>query len=195
MAACWKRGEFEQLAVGLVGALGDGDAQPIGQFGRHLAADRDVPAADEQRGDRGDGRVQPSFDAPLDTTQIGMRRRDILLAREQQRDVDRDAGENRLLDGRKSFRRAGDLDEEVGLAGAPMEIARGRQGGVGVMRQQRRDLERHPAVDTVGPGEDRLKQVGGAAQIRNREFEEQSPRPISPRAPCGQYRHHRSSCS
>ena len=108
----------EQLAIGLVGALGDGDAEPVGELGRNLAGDRDVPAADEERGHRGDGRVQAGRDAPLDAAQVGIGRRDVLLAREQQRDVDRHAGEDRLLDGGQAFRGAGNLDEEVGLAGA-----------------------------------------------------------------------------
>lgn len=54
-----------------------------------------------------------------------------------------------------------------------MEIACSREGGIGVMGQQRRDLKRHPAVDAVGAGEDPLKQVGGPAQIRQRQVEEQ----------------------
>ncbi len=70
-----------------------------------LPADRDVPATDEERGHRGDGRVQARRDPPLDAAQVGFGRRDVLLAREEQRDVDRHAGEDRVLDGGQSFRR------------------------------------------------------------------------------------------
>ena len=111
----------EQLAIGFVGALGDGDAEPIGQLGRDLSGNRDIPAADKKRCDRGDGRIEPSFDAPLDAAQVGLGRGDILLAREQQCDIDRNAGEDRLLDRRQSFRGAGNLDEEIGLAAALAE--------------------------------------------------------------------------
>jgi hypothetical protein len=163
----------EQLAIGLIGALGDCDAEPIGQLPGDLATDRDVPAADEERSDRGDCRVQSRLDAPLDAAQVGVSRRDILLAREQQRDIDRNAGEDRRLDGGKPFRGTGYLDEEVGLAGAPMEIARGRERFVGVMRQKRRDLERDPAVDPVGAGEDGPEQLRGPGQVRERQSEEQ----------------------
>ena len=61
---------------------------------------------------------RPAVDAPLDAAQVRLRGRHILLAREQQRHVDRHAGEDRLLDGRQTFLCAGDLDEQVGRPGA-----------------------------------------------------------------------------
>ena len=164
----------EQFAIGLVGALGDRDAEPVGQLSRHLAADRDVPAADEQRGDRSDGRVQPRLDAPLDAAQVGFGRGDILLAREQQRDIDRNAGEDRLLDGGQSFRGAGNLDEEVGLAAragggrAPppgCSWCRGRASG-------ETSSDTQPSTPSVRV-EDGLEQVGGPGQVRERQLEEQ----------------------
>ena len=45
---------------------------------------------------------------------IRLGRREVLLAREQERHVDRDAGEDRLLDRGQAFLRAGNLDEQVG---------------------------------------------------------------------------------
>ena len=42
---------------------------------RHLVLHRHVPAADEQRGDRRDLRVEPGRDAPLDAAQVGLGRR------------------------------------------------------------------------------------------------------------------------
>ena len=105
----------QQLAIGLVGALRDGDAEAVGQLRRHLSGDGDVPAADEHRGDRADRGIEARLDAPLDAAQIGFGRRQILLAREQQRDVDRNAGEDRFLDRRQAFLGAGDFDEQVGL--------------------------------------------------------------------------------
>ncbi len=163
----------EQVEIGLVGALADGDAEPVGELCRNLAGDRDVPAADEERGHRGDGRVQPSRDPPLDAAQVRFGRRDVLLAGEQQCDVDRHAGKDRLLDGRQSFRGTGNLDEEIGLAGTLVEVDRGRQGALRIVRQERRHFERHPAVHAIGPGKDRLEQVGGTGQIRKRQREEQ----------------------
>ncbi|MCK7517106.1 MAG: hypothetical protein MZV64_04995 [Ignavibacteriales bacterium] len=62
-----------------------------------------VPAADEHRRDRRRRRVEAGLDAPLDAAQVGLGRRQVVLAREEQRDVDRDAGEDRLLDGRQAL--------------------------------------------------------------------------------------------
>ena len=93
----------EQIDIGLVGALADGDAELVAQRLRHLAGDGDIPAADEQRGDGSDIGIEPRRDAPLDAAHIGFGRGHIMLAREQQRDVDRNAGEDRFLDCRQAF--------------------------------------------------------------------------------------------
>jgi hypothetical protein len=66
---------------------------------------------------------------------------------------------------------AGDLDEEIGFAGAFMEAPRRRQRAVGVVRQQRRHFERNPAVDTVRPREGRLEEVGRPRQIGHGQSE------------------------
>ena len=96
-----------------------------------------------------------------------------MLPREQKRDIDRNAGEDRRLDGGQSFLGAWNFDEEVGLAAALAEIARRGDRALRVMREKRRDLERYPAIDTVGAGEDGPQQIGSPGQIRQRQFEEQ----------------------
>ena len=58
-----------------------------------------VPAADEHRGHGADVGIEPGLDAPLDAAQERLGRRHVVLAREQQRHVDRHAGKDRLLDG------------------------------------------------------------------------------------------------
>ena len=47
--------------------------------------------------------VKSRVDAPLDAAQIRLGRREVVLAREQQRHVDRHAGEDRFLDRRQAF--------------------------------------------------------------------------------------------
>ena len=42
-----------------------------------------------------------------------------------------------------------------------------------VVRQERRDFQRHPAIDAVGTIKDRLEQIGRAVQILQRQVEEQ----------------------
>ena len=161
-----------------------------------LPADRDIPAADEERGDRGDGRVQPRRDAPLDAAQVGFGRRDILLAREQQRDVDRNAGEDRRLDGRQSFRGAGNLDEEVGLAA--------RAGGdrarppacclVSWARRGETSSDTQPSTPSVRAKTGRNR---SAARVRSAKArsKNRSSRRLARQTPSGQCRRHRSCCS
>ena len=73
------RSELGQLVVGAVGAPGDGDSKPVAQIRRHLLGDGDVPATDEQRGDRGDVGVEVSGDAALDPPHVGLCGGEVLL--------------------------------------------------------------------------------------------------------------------
>src|SRR5262249_56450090 len=43
----------------------------------------------------------------------------------------------------------------------------------GVVREERRDLQRHPSVDAVGALVDGTEEVGGLRQVLERELEEQ----------------------
>ena len=129
-------GRRDQLAIRLVGALRDRDAEPIAERGRHLARYGDIPAADEHGRHRGYVGIEAGGDAPFDAAQVGVGRREVMLAREQQRDVDRNAAENRLLDRGQSFARAGNLDEQIAPGGARMQIPRCRDRGLAVVREQ-----------------------------------------------------------
>jgi hypothetical protein len=118
--------------------------------------------------------IEAGGGASLDTTDVRLRRGDVLLAREEERHVHRDAGEDRLLDGRDALGRAGDLDEEVRAAGAAVQVSRGGDGALRVVREIGRDLERYPAVDTVRRLVDRAEEIGGAGQVLERQLEEES---------------------
>src|SRR4030095_1488334 len=98
---------------------------------------------------------------------------EIVLAREEQRDVDGHAGEDRFLDGGEHLRRAGNLDEEIGTARARMQFLRDGQRRLGVVREKRRNLERYISVDTSRAIEHRTEKVGGARDVLERELEEQ----------------------
>ena len=112
---------LQQIAIRLVGLLRDRDAEPVAQFAGHLVHRRLVPAADEQRRDRAHVRAQPGRDPALQPAHVGIRRPQIVIAREQQRDVHRHAGEDRLLDGGKTLERARYLDEQVRPVGLRMQ--------------------------------------------------------------------------
>ena len=162
----------EQIAIGVVGPHRDGDAQAVVERRRNRLLHRHVPAADEQRSDGVDPRVEPGFDSALDPAQIRLGRGDVMFARKQQGDVDWHTVEDRLLDSRNALSCAGDLDEEVGTRGARMQL-RGHLDGVdAVVGEQRRDFERDPAVDTAARVVNRPEQVGGLRQVCQREFEE-----------------------
>ena len=126
----------------------------------------------EDRGDRGDDRVEPGLDPPFDALHVGVGGGEVLLVVEEQRDVDRDAGEDRLLDRLGARRGAGDLDEEVLALGLGVERRGLLDRRRGVVGEQRRDLEADEAVDPGGARVDVGEEVGGVAQVGERELEE-----------------------
>ena len=63
----------------------------------------------------------------------------------------------------------GDLDEQVRLPGASVQGSRGGNCPRGVVREEGRDLQRDPTVDSVRSLEGRVKQLGGANQIVERQ--------------------------
>ncbi len=103
----------EQRAVRLVRPLRDRDAELIAQPLRHAIRDRRVPTADEHRPDGADLRIEPRGHAALDAPHEGVGCRQVLLGREEERHVDRDAGEDGLLDGREPFLGSRNLDEQI----------------------------------------------------------------------------------
>ena len=140
---------------------------------RDLFLHRNVPAADEQRCDRSDLRIEAGSDAALDATQVGLGGGEVMLAREQQGDIDRHAREDRFLDRRQARRRSRNLDEEIGSRGGCMLPRRGADRLRGVVGEQRGDLERDPAVDAAGRLEDRPQQIGRLRQVLPCEREEE----------------------
>ena len=79
---------------------------------------------------------------------------------------------------------AGDLDEEVGALGLGVERLGRRDRRRGVVGEQRRDLERDPAVDAVGALVDGGEEVGGVAQVGDRQLEEEVLAAGALAAPC-----------
>src|SRR5262249_48341702 len=72
----------EESPARLVRALGYGDAELVPQRLGRLRRDRGIPAADEQRRDRADLRLEPRGHAALDAAHEGLRGRQVVLARE-----------------------------------------------------------------------------------------------------------------
>src|SRR5262247_2291907 len=109
--------------------------------------------------------METSRDTALDATHVGVGSGHIVLAREEQRDVDRHSRKNRLLDRRQPFLCAWDLDEEVRSPCPRMQLFGLCDGARRVVREQRRNLQRDPTVDAVRRVVDGPEEVGSLRQI------------------------------
>ena len=147
------------------------------QIGRDPFRHGHVPATDEQRSDGGHVRVQAGDHATLDAADVCLCRRQIVLAREEERHVDRDAGEDGVLDCRVAGRGARDLDIEIWTRRPSVEVLGCRDGARRVVRQSGRDLERDPAVHAIGRLVDRAEEVGCHGQVFEGELEEERELP------------------
>ena len=114
--------------------------------GLEALVDLRVDARDEEARNRMHVERLARLTAPLETADV--RLRDLLVGAhgEEQRDVDVDALEDRLLDRGDSGRGAGNLDEDVRAAEALPVVARLAKRLLGVARSLGTDLERHEAV-------------------------------------------------
>src|SRR5207247_8144683 len=94
-------------------------------------------------------RVEPGRDAPFDTPHICLCGCEVMIVREQECHVDRDASKDRFLDGRKSFPGSWNFDKKVGSCRPGMELFGCSAGACGIIGQQWRYLQRHPAINAV----------------------------------------------
>ena len=117
--------------------------------------------------------LKPGRDPALEAPHIGLGRSNIMFAREQQCDVDRNAPENGLFDRRRALLGAGNLDEQIGPGRSGMKRTRGLDGTLGVIGEERRYFERDPAIDAGRAVVDRPEQIRCLLQIGDRKSEEQ----------------------
>ena len=96
-----------------------------------------------------------------------------MLAREQERHVDRDAGKDRLLDGGQSLPGPGDLDEEVAKLRPAEQRFGGGERARRIVCQQRRHFQRDPAIHAIGPVVNGAEKVGRPAEVVQRQLEEE----------------------
>ena len=168
----------EDLLVGLVGELGVRDRELALQL--VVAADLvealvglGVDAGDEERGDRGDAaRVPAALDEALEPADVGLGDLAMAVEREDQRDVDRDAARDRLLDRRQALLGGRDLHEQVLAVDQRVQALGLLDRALGVVGEVRVDLERDPAVLAVAVVVDLLEQVAGALDVADGELEE-----------------------
>ena len=78
------------------------------------------------------------------TTHVSVRRSQIVVTREEQRNIDRDAGEDGFLDRENSLRRARDLDQEIRAGRLRVQARRRSNGAGGVVRRAMATLLKIP---------------------------------------------------
>jgi hypothetical protein len=126
-----------------------------------------VDARDEERGDRGElaARVPAAVDEALHAADVGLGDLAVALEREDQRDVDRDAGGDRVLDGLQPRDGRRDLDE--GVRAVDQFVQAGGLGRrlLGVVGDVRVDLERDPAVLAFALVPDGAQDVARVADV------------------------------
>ena len=122
----------------------------------------------------------PGGHASLQPRHVGVD--DLLVARdgEQQRDVDVHAACREFLDRGDPGRGGRDLDHHVGPRETTPEIERLLDGGVSVVGKVGRALERHETVAPTAGLIDGTQQVGGAADVLERDREEPLLRGAAP---------------
>ena len=132
-----------------------------------------VDARDEEAGDRGDaGGIPAICDEPLEAAQVRLRNRCVALEREDERDVDRPARRDRVLDRTEPRLRGGDLHEQVLAIDALGESGRLLEGRVAVVGEVGIDLEGDEAVDAACPLEDGMEEIACPLDVLDREREE-----------------------
>src|SRR3954470_4848169 len=168
----------EDLLVGLVGEAGVGDGELAAQLvvSAQLVqalVGLGVDARDEERRDAGHARqLAPRFGEALEALDVGLGDRPVAVKAEDQRDVDRDAGGDRLLDGAQAGLGRGDLDVDVGPADQLAQAARlGDRLGL-VVGEVRVDLDRHEPVDAAGALVRVAQQVAGLLDVLDGQGDE-----------------------
>ena len=110
-----------------------------------------------------------SGEAGLQRRQVCLGHLQVVLDREQQGDVDVDAGGQALLDRRPALRGSGDLDHDIGPAYRPPKPVGLRDAAARVPRESRGHLDGDESVAAVGAVVHRAKEIGGAPHVLDRE--------------------------
>ncbi len=173
----------ERLLPVLVGELRVGDGQLPLEVGAPDLLEPTVglrvdPRDEEARDRQHRAGVAARRDEPLEPAQVRLHDGPVAREREDQRDVDRAALRDAVLDRAEAGLRARDLDVEVLALDLLVEPDRLVERRVAVVREPRVDLERDEAVDPARPLPDRRHQVAGVADVLLRERDEDLRRVI-----------------
>ena len=105
-------------------------------------------------------RIKTAGDASFYAAHIRFGCCDVMLAREQQRDIHRHACKNGLFNRRNTCASAWNLDENIGTVCSRMKLNRRFYGAGRIVGQQRRYFQRYPAINPASGIMNRTKEVG-----------------------------------
>ena len=140
-----------------------------------------VDPRDEEARDRRDRRgIAAGLDEPLEPAEVRLDDGLVAVEREDQRDVDRLALRDRVLDRAEAGLGGRDLDEQVRSVDVLVQAHRLLEGALAVVGERRVDLERDVAVEALAAIPHRSHQVAGALDVLDRELEEDLGRVVLP---------------
>jgi hypothetical protein len=126
--------------------------------------------------------VELGGDAALEAAHVGLGHGKVLLAREQQGDVDRHAGEDRLLDGGNAGRRAGDLHVKIRPVGQLVDAARRLDGPcVSFAKSGDTSIETQPSTPPVRSNTGRNRSAARRRSSSAKSTNSPSPLDAGPR--------------
>jgi hypothetical protein len=122
----------------------------------------------EEAGHRGDAAQSlPVRRGPFEAFEVGVHDVAVALDGEDQRDVHADALPQRAGNRRQTLFGGRDLDQQVRPVDGLPQVQRLGQGGLGVVRQERANLQRHAAVDPFSGLPDAGEHVAGLLDVRD----------------------------
>ena len=165
------------LAEELVGELGLGDRGSTAQRERLVGADRlqtsvdlGVDPADEERRHAVDGgEIFAAVGEGLQAREVGLEDLAVAGQGEDQSDVDAAALRDHRLDSGHAGGRGRDLDQQVGLLDAFVQVSGGLDGRPSVVGQLGRHLDRDEPVGTLAGVEGRPQQPQGVDDVGDDE--------------------------
>ena len=166
----------EPLVLG-IGELrvGDGElaAEVAGAGSLEARIGLGVHARHEEAGDRRDpGEILAVGGEALQAVDVALGDLDVALEREDQRDVDRAAAGDRILDGGQAGERRRDLDEQVRPVDLLPEARHLGERLLGVVRVGRVNFQRDMAIGALRLIEDRAEHIAGVLDVRDGERDE-----------------------
>src|SRR5437762_53751 len=96
-------GRTQEFAGGFIRSLRHGNTQSISERLRYLFGNSGIPPAHEDRSDRSNIWIETRVQAPFNAAQKRLGRRQVVLAGEEERDVDRHTRKDGFLNRRQPF--------------------------------------------------------------------------------------------